>query len=180
MKCCVESRNFCTAESLPYVVSARNGVGKIGHKVKCLGTSSPQMMAQNFFLQIKTCSGIFSSFSNVRVVTSHRNFGARSLILERIVLSSLIMIKPWMSNKESVILNEFNLYHSIIFDLLSSWKTEENSTRQYLWMTINLACTLYSLRPILLFANTDVSTTKMCLDTSVLAKSNMGRREYYI
>jgi hypothetical protein len=36
----------------------------------------------------------------------------------------------------------------------------------------------YSLRPILLFADTDVSTTKICLDTSVLAKSNMGRREY--
>jgi hypothetical protein len=40
--------------------------------------------------------------------------------------------------------------------------------------------TKYSLRPILLFANTDVSTTKMCLDTSILVKSNMGRREYYI
>jgi hypothetical protein len=38
----------------------------------------------------------------------------------------------------------------------------------------------YSLRPILLFANTDVSTTKMCLDTSILAKSIMGRREYLI
>jgi hypothetical protein len=36
----------------------------------------------------------------------------------------------------------------------------------------------YSLRPILLFANTDVSTTKMCLDTYILAKSNMDRREY--
>jgi hypothetical protein len=36
---------------------------------------------------------------------------------------------------------------------------------------------LYSLRPILLFANADVSTTKLCLDTSILAKSIMGRRE---
>jgi hypothetical protein len=36
----------------------------------------------------------------------------------------------------------------------------------------------YSLRPILLFTNTDVSITKMCLDTSILAKSIMGRREY--
>jgi hypothetical protein len=36
----------------------------------------------------------------------------------------------------------------------------------------------YSLRSILLFTNMDVSTTKMCLDTFVLAKSNMGRREY--
>jgi hypothetical protein len=42
----------------------------------------------------------------------------------------------------------------------------------------------YSLRSILLFANTDVSTTKICLDTSILAntsvlvKSNMGQREY--
>jgi hypothetical protein len=38
----------------------------------------------------------------------------------------------------------------------------------------------YSLRPILLFANTDVSTTKMCLHTSTLAKSIMGRRKYKI
>jgi hypothetical protein len=38
----------------------------------------------------------------------------------------------------------------------------------------------YSLRPILLFANTDVSITKMCLDTSILAKSIMDRREYVI
>jgi hypothetical protein len=30
---------------------------------------------------------------------------------------------------------------------------------------------IYSLRPILLFANMDVSTTKMCLDTSTLMKS---------
>jgi hypothetical protein len=37
----------------------------------------------------------------------------------------------------------------------------------------------YSLGPILLLANTDVSTIKMCLDTSILAKSIMGRREYY-
>jgi hypothetical protein len=37
----------------------------------------------------------------------------------------------------------------------------------------------YFLRLILLFANTDVSTTKMCLlDTSILAKSIMGWREY--
>jgi hypothetical protein len=38
---------------------------------------------------------------------------------------------------------------------------------------------MYSLRPILLFHNTDVSTTKICLDTSILAKSIMDRREYY-
>jgi hypothetical protein len=36
----------------------------------------------------------------------------------------------------------------------------------------------YSLRPILLFANTDVSITKMYLDTSILVKSIMGGREY--
>jgi hypothetical protein len=35
----------------------------------------------------------------------------------------------------------------------------------------------YSLRLILLFANTDVSTIKICLDTFVLAKSIMDRRE---
>jgi hypothetical protein len=38
----------------------------------------------------------------------------------------------------------------------------------------------YSLRPILRFANTDVSTTKMCLNTSTLAKSIMDRREYQL
>jgi hypothetical protein len=37
---------------------------------------------------------------------------------------------------------------------------------------------IYSLRPILLFANIDVSITKMCLDISKLAKSLMGRRKY--
>jgi hypothetical protein len=37
----------------------------------------------------------------------------------------------------------------------------------------------YSLRPIILFANTDVSRHILVIDTSVFAKSNMGRREYY-
>jgi hypothetical protein len=37
---------------------------------------------------------------------------------------------------------------------------------------------LYSLRLILLFANMDVSITKMYLDTSILAKNIIGRREY--
>jgi hypothetical protein len=36
----------------------------------------------------------------------------------------------------------------------------------------------YSCQPILLFTNTDVSTTKMYLDTSILEKSIMGRKEY--
>jgi hypothetical protein len=35
----------------------------------------------------------------------------------------------------------------------------------------------YSLRPILLFANTDASIIKICLDTSILTKSNINRRE---
>jgi hypothetical protein len=35
----------------------------------------------------------------------------------------------------------------------------------------------YSLRPILLFTNMNVFITKMCLDTSVLAKSIMDQRE---
>jgi hypothetical protein len=37
---------------------------------------------------------------------------------------------------------------------------------------------LYSLRPILSFVNTDVSSTKICLDISVFAKGNIDRREY--
>jgi hypothetical protein len=39
---------------------------------------------------------------------------------------------------------------------------------------------MYSLWPILLFANTDVSMTKMPLDTSELTKSIMGQREYLL
>jgi hypothetical protein len=35
----------------------------------------------------------------------------------------------------------------------------------------------YSLRSILLFTNTNVSNTKMCLDISILAKSIMDRME---
>jgi hypothetical protein len=39
---------------------------------------------------------------------------------------------------------------------------------------------IYSLWPILLFSNMDISTTKMCLDTSTLAKSIMGRRVFIL
>jgi hypothetical protein len=35
----------------------------------------------------------------------------------------------------------------------------------------------YSLQPILLFANIDVSRHMLVVGTSVLAKSNMGQRE---
>jgi hypothetical protein len=38
----------------------------------------------------------------------------------------------------------------------------------------------YSLWPILLFVDTDIFITKICLDISVLAKSNMGMIEYFI
>jgi hypothetical protein len=34
----------------------------------------------------------------------------------------------------------------------------------------------YFLRPIILFANTDVSRHVLVIDTSILAKCNMGRR----
>jgi hypothetical protein len=39
---------------------------------------------------------------------------------------------------------------------------------------------LYSLRSIILFASIDVFRYILVVDTSVLAKSNMGRREYEI
>jgi hypothetical protein len=38
----------------------------------------------------------------------------------------------------------------------------------------------YSLSPIILFNNIDVSKYILVIDTSVLAKSNMGRRKYHI
>jgi hypothetical protein len=37
---------------------------------------------------------------------------------------------------------------------------------------------IYFLRPIILFANIDVSRHILVIDTSIFAKSNMGRREY--
>jgi hypothetical protein len=36
---------------------------------------------------------------------------------------------------------------------------------------------IYSLQPIIHFANVDVSRHILVVDTSVLAKSNIGRRE---
>jgi hypothetical protein len=41
----------------------------------------------------------------------------------------------------------------------------------------SLGLILYFLRPILLFANTDVSRHILVIDIFVLAKSNMGRRD---
>jgi hypothetical protein len=38
----------------------------------------------------------------------------------------------------------------------------------------------YSLRPIILFVNIDVSRHILMVDTSVFVKSNMGRREYLV
>jgi hypothetical protein len=38
----------------------------------------------------------------------------------------------------------------------------------------------HSLQPILLVANMNVSSTKICIDTSILLTSNMGQREYLI
>jgi hypothetical protein len=38
----------------------------------------------------------------------------------------------------------------------------------------------YSLRPIILFTNIDISRYILVVDTSVLVKSNMGWREYNI
>jgi hypothetical protein len=43
--------------------------------------------------------------------------------------------------------------------------------RKYIYLT------LYSLRPILLFVNTDVSRHIFVVDTSLLAMSIMGQRE---
>jgi hypothetical protein len=43
--------------------------------------------------------------------------------------------------------------------------------------TIPLYKLFYSLRPIILFANIDLSRYILVVDTSVSVKSNMGRRE---
>jgi hypothetical protein len=62
------------------------------------------------------------------------------------------------------------------FNSLQVWDTGK-SDRIILVIkrTINF---LYSLRSIILFANMDVSRHILVIDTSVLAKSNMDRREY--
>lgn len=53
-----------------------------------------QTIAQNFFLQINTISAFFSIFSSKCDSTSHKNFGARSWILDVMVSSSLMIINP--------------------------------------------------------------------------------------
>jgi hypothetical protein len=52
----------------------------------------------------------------------------------------------------------------------SKGKTNNNLS----WWLIRFT---YSLRPIILFANVDVSRHILVVDTSVLPKSNMGQRE---
>jgi hypothetical protein len=39
---------------------------------------------------------------------------------------------------------------------------------------------MYSLQPILLVVSMDVSNIKICLDTSILATSNMAQRELFM
>jgi hypothetical protein len=46
------------------------------------------------------------------------------------------------------------------------------------YFSVHCELIFYSLRPILLFTNIDIFITKMYLDTSILAKSNMSRTKY--
>jgi hypothetical protein len=61
------------------------------------------------------------------------------------------------------------LYWHMRGEEISTWSARRN------WYVIFL---FYSLWPIILFANVDVFRHILVIDTSVLAKSNMGRREY--
>jgi hypothetical protein len=63
-----------------------------------------------------------------------------------------------------------------VLDILNDSKTLDMNMRS------ELQCILmreinYSLRSILPFANTNVFSTKMCLDTSIFMKGNMNWRE---
>jgi len=61
----------------------------------------------------------------------------------------------------------------------NAWLTCIKKQREYYYNLFTIHEKLmYSLRPILHFANTDVSITKMCLDSTILVKSIMSRREY--
>jgi hypothetical protein len=61
--------------------------------------------------------------------------------------------------------------------LVPNFFSKETCINQGIYRNVILL-TNYSLRPILLFASMDVSRHILVLDTSILAKSNMGRREY--
>jgi hypothetical protein len=63
-------------------------------------------------------------------------------------------------------------HHSIFLKPLFEMKTKIDQWSKYTLIQ------RYSLRPIILFTNMDVSRHILMVDTSVLAKSNMGRREY--
>jgi hypothetical protein len=52
-------------------------------------------------------------------------------------------------------------------------------TSKFHWHELSLHMLYYSLRSIILFAIVDVSRHILVVDTSVLGKSNMSRREYY-
>lgn len=64
------------------------------HWQSSMFTGTFQTIAQNFFLQINTISVFFSTFSSKCDSTSHKNFGARSWILDVMVSSSLMIINP--------------------------------------------------------------------------------------
>jgi hypothetical protein len=50
----------------------------------------------------------------------------------------------------------------------------------YTCLLVHLTNSIYSFQSILLFVNIDVSRHILVIDISVLAKSNMGRREYIL
>jgi hypothetical protein len=108
-----------------------------------------QTIAQNFFLQNRTWSVPLSSFSNMCAVTSQRNFGARSMILERVWFSSLIMTKPCMFTIWQTMmtilskLNWCNDYMSIFGTLFLKKKRTENCTWESFWMGKQVASALY-------------------------------------
>lgn len=79
-----EFGDSCVYESMSYSFS--------------FGTHIFQTIAQNFFLQISTDSFSLCLFRSWYEFTSQRNFGARSLILDMIRSSSLIIIKPCTYN----------------------------------------------------------------------------------
>lgn len=81
-------------KTLPIKTTIDLGLKKRAHMLRNENSSIPQIMAQNFFLQIIKGLRIFSSFSNKYDLTSHRNFGAMSLTFDRIDSSSLMITNP--------------------------------------------------------------------------------------
>jgi hypothetical protein len=107
------------------------------------------------------------------IVAQIKNMGAPLLVFAGI-LYDICATFFWLSSEKYKIMSRKK-------KSLKTTKISSFSFRLY-FIIVGVSSTmyLYSLRSILLYANIDVSRHILVVDTFILAKSNMGRRKYYL